>query len=99
MDLMKIKTLLGDVIYSRAENYYRSGMIREIDKMGQAIDCSHPIGQTRRVIAYKYIVKNTIEEKMLELQNKKKKLVDDIISDESTLLTSLSRDEIMDLFG
>ncbi|MCP4137219.1 MAG: DEAD/DEAH box helicase [bacterium] len=64
----------------------------------QAIDRSHRIGQTNKVIAYKMIVKNTVEEKILRLQEKKKELVKELITEESGFFKSLSSNDIMDLF-
>ncbi|MFP4013115.1 MAG: SNF2-related protein, partial [Chitinispirillaceae bacterium] len=46
----------------------------------QAIDRAHRIGQTRPVFAYKLICRDTVEEKVLELQKKKRKLAESIIS-------------------
>lgn len=46
----------------------------------QATDRAHRIGQTRTVFVQKLIVRGTIEEKVLELQNKKKQIVSDIFS-------------------
>jgi hypothetical protein len=64
----------------------------------QAIDRSHRIGQTKKVIAYRLVVKNTIEEKMLKLQDQKKALVDRLITSETTVFKDLTREDIMNLF-
>ncbi|MEI6125884.1 MAG: DEAD/DEAH box helicase, partial [Pseudomonadota bacterium] len=65
----------------------------------QAIDRAHRIGQTRKVIAYKMIVKDTVEEKILKLQEKKIALVNDLVREESSFFKSLSKNAIMDLFA
>ena len=65
----------------------------------QAIDRAHRMGQKRSVTAYKLIVKDSIEEKILELQNQKKALADEIISGGGSFLSHLDRDEILQLFS
>ncbi|MBQ6366989.1 MAG: SNF2 helicase associated domain-containing protein [Erysipelotrichaceae bacterium] len=65
----------------------------------QATDRAHRIGQEKIVSVFKLIAKDTIEEKILELQSSKKDLADSIISEEHTSITSLSREELLDLLG
>ncbi len=60
----------------------------------QAIDRAHRIGQTRHVFAYRLICKDTVEQRIAELQQKKKKLADAIIGGEENLLRSLTRDDL-----
>jgi len=60
----------------------------------QAIDRSHRIGQTQRVFAYRLICRDTVEEKILELQQRKRDLADSILSDDNRLLPSLTRDDL-----
>jgi len=64
----------------------------------QAIDRAHRIGRTRKVIAYRLLMKNSIEEKIQELQQRKKKLADDIVSEDASFLKSLTRDDLLGLF-
>ena len=52
----------------------------------QAIDRTHRIGQTRQVFAYRLIARDTVEEKVLELQETKRDLADAIISADESLL-------------
>jgi len=64
----------------------------------QAVDRSHRIGQENKVTIYKLITKDTVEEKIILLQEKKKNLVNDIISTEKVFFKSLNTEEIMSLF-
>jgi superfamily II DNA or RNA helicase len=60
----------------------------------QAIDRAHRIGQTRQVFAYRIVAKDTVEEKILLLQQSKRQVADAIISADDTLLRRLSRDDL-----
>ncbi len=60
----------------------------------QAIDRTHRIGQTRPVFAYRLIARDTVEEKVLELQETKRALADSIISADESLIRTLTRDDL-----
>ena len=60
----------------------------------QAIDRTHRIGQYRKVFAYRLIAKDTVEEKVLELQQSKRELADAIINRDRRLIGELSREDL-----
>ena len=65
----------------------------------QAIDRAYRLGQDKTVFAYKIIMKNTIEEKILKLQEMKNKLLDDLISEDTLYTKNLSRTDIEFILG
>ncbi len=64
----------------------------------QATDRTYRIGQKKNVQVYKLITKNSIEEKIYELQQRKAKLIDNMLSTNETFINKLSKEEIMELF-
>ena len=60
----------------------------------QAMDRAHRIGQTRHVFAYRLIARDTVEEKVLELQKTKRDLAAAIISQDNSLIRNLQREDL-----
>jgi SNF2 family DNA or RNA helicase len=60
----------------------------------QAIDRTHRIGQQRPVFAYRLIARDTIEEKVLQLQASKRELADAILSADGGTLRNLQREDL-----
>ena len=65
----------------------------------QATDRAHRIGQTKVVTVYRLILKDTIEDRILELQEQKRALAEDLLSAEAVSSSSISRDELLALLG
>jgi SNF2 family DNA or RNA helicase len=63
----------------------------------QATDRAHRIGQTRPVVSYKLIAEDTVEERILELQARKRDIVKAAFDDEA-MAKSLGREDILALF-
>jgi non-specific serine/threonine protein kinase len=65
----------------------------------QAIDRTHRIGQTKNIFAYRMICKNTIEDKILQLQDRKRILAKELISDDNSFVKGLSKEDVEYLFS
>lgn len=70
-----------------------------ISAENQATDRAYRIGQKNNVQVYKLITKDSIEEKIYELQQRKAELTDNILSTQTTFINKLSKEDIMNLFG
>ncbi len=65
----------------------------------QAIDRTHRIGQTKNIFAYRMICVDTIEDKILELQERKRKLASELIADDASFVKALSKSDVEYLFS
>jgi superfamily II DNA or RNA helicase len=60
----------------------------------QAVDRAHRIGQTRRVFAYRLIARDTVEEKILALQDKKRELAESIVRADAGVVANLTPEDV-----
>lgn len=65
----------------------------------QAIDRTHRIGQTKNIFAYRMICKDTVEDKILKLQDRKRALANELIAEDSSFVKSLTKEDIEYLFS
>jgi non-specific serine/threonine protein kinase len=65
----------------------------------QAIDRTHRIGQTKNIFAYRMICTDTVEDKILKLQERKRNLARDLITDDEGFVKSLTREDVEYLFS
>ncbi|MFH1748145.1 MAG: DEAD/DEAH box helicase [Planctomycetota bacterium] len=65
----------------------------------QAIDRAHRIGQNKKVIAYRLIARNTVESKILDLQQSKRELAEAIITQQNSVIRTLTREDLAGLLA
>ncbi len=63
----------------------------------QATDRAHRIGQHKTVTAYKFIAAGTVEEKILDLQNQKRGLMDSVLDDQQPMMSGLTDQDIEEI--
>ena len=59
----------------------------------QAIDRTHRIGQTKKVFAYRLICKDSIEEKILQIQSRKEAISDELISENDSIIKHMTEED------
>ena len=64
----------------------------------QAVDRAHRIGQKKKVNIYKFITRNSIEEKILKLQERKGNLFENLVVEDSGFMKRLEWEDLMELF-
>lgn len=64
----------------------------------QAVDRAHRIGQTKKVHIYKFITKNSIEEKILKLQERKGNMFENLVVEDKGFVKKLEWEDLMELF-
>lgn len=65
----------------------------------QAIDRCYRIGQEKHIIAYRMICKDTVEEKIVNIQTRKKQIATELITTDENVVKQLSQEDILDLFS
>ena len=75
---------------------YRLSTLRGIDR---ACDRAHRIGQTRVVTAYKLIARDTVEEKIVKLQARKRALSEETVGSEEPLMSGITTEDLAELLG
>ncbi len=65
----------------------------------QAIDRTHRIGQTQNVFSYKFITSNTVEDKIVSLQQRKQRLSDELIKTEESYLKQVTIEDLQQIFS
>ena len=70
-----------------------------VSAQNQATDRAYRIGQTKNVLVYQLLMKNTIEEKIYEMQKRKKEMSDVFVENSKGGIASLSKEELKDLFS
>jgi SNF2 family DNA or RNA helicase len=61
----------------------------------QAVDRAHRIGQAKTVFTYKFITRNSVEEKILNLQKSKQRLANELITTEEGFVKALSKEDVL----
>jgi SNF2 family DNA or RNA helicase len=61
---------------------------------GRGLDRAHRIGQTRRVFAYRLIARDTVEEKIVALQDRKRELAESIVRADDSMIASLTAEDV-----
>lgn len=64
----------------------------------QALNRAHRIGQDKKVFVYRFVTKDTVEEKIVQLQQRKKDLADLFVTSDSTI-AGMTQDEILAIFS
>lgn len=70
-----------------------------VSAQNQATDRAYRIGQTKNVLVYQLLMKNTIEEKIYEMQKRKKEMSDLFVENSNGGISTLSKEELKDLFS